>query len=209
MADVIVKKSTTALTKEQQLVVTDNIRLAHYIAEKYRATVKNLNYIDMDDMTDAAFLGLVKAASSFKPKLGFKFATYAVQIMHNECRMQLRSNKRLGNLIQVSLDVEVRGDADSEEIHLSDIIPDPHKAFDELPIFTKALAADLNAAFYASIQSLNGETQEMLLYWWTEGVLKSNYIRQEDLAAKFNTSQSWVSRVLRKIRKRLSDCIKL
>lgn len=75
-------------TNEMDTLVTDNTGLAGYVAKRFLSTG-----IDYDELCSAAYLGLVKAARSFKAEKG-TFATYAVRVMQNEILMFLRQNRK-------------------------------------------------------------------------------------------------------------------
>lgn len=76
------------LTKEMELLVTENMGLAGYMAKRFLNTG-----IDYDELCSIAYLGLTKAAGSFNAEKG-KFTTYAIRVMQNEILMYLRRNKK-------------------------------------------------------------------------------------------------------------------
>lgn len=76
------------LTKEMELLVTENMGLAGYMAKRFLNTG-----IDYDELCSIAYLGLTKAAGSFNAEKG-KFATYAIRVVHNEILAYLRNNKK-------------------------------------------------------------------------------------------------------------------
>lgn len=76
------------LTKEMELLVTENMSLAGYAVKQFLSTG-----IDYEELCSLAYLGLTKAAGSFNAEKG-KFATYAMRVMRNEILMYLRNNKK-------------------------------------------------------------------------------------------------------------------
>lgn len=77
------------LTKEMELMVTENMALAGHIAKKFLSTG-----IDSDDLRSLAYKGLVKAAESFDAGKGYKFSSFSNRCMRNEILMFLRQNKK-------------------------------------------------------------------------------------------------------------------
>ena len=95
------------LTKEMELLVTENMGLAGYAVKQFLSTG-----IDYEELCSLAYLGLTKAAGSFNAEKG-KFATYAMRVMRNEILMYLRRNKKHRQC--VSYDALMRsGDEDTD-----------------------------------------------------------------------------------------------
>lgn len=80
-----------ALTREQNKLVEDNIRLAYYIAQKWRKKLGNKSMFMIDEISSDCLLALVKAAKAFDPEKGVRFATFAARCMENEVLMSIRS----------------------------------------------------------------------------------------------------------------------
>lgn len=90
------------LTKEMELLVTENMGLAGYMAKRFLNTG-----IDYDELRSISYLGLTKAAGSFNAEKG-KFTTYAIRVIQNEILMYLRRNKKHRQC--VSYDAMMRSD---------------------------------------------------------------------------------------------------
>lgn len=100
-------------------LVTENIRLAYYVANKYRNTK-----LDYDDVLSSCFFGLTKAAKDFDSTKS-KFSTYAVLVMHNEVRMLFRYIKRRSlNVSYEEHNYEIYSSNDYKVIEDSDYIAD-------------------------------------------------------------------------------------
>lgn len=114
------------MTKDQEALVTENMRLAYYIARrKYR----NCG-MELEDTEATALLGLVKAAITFKPEKGISFSTYAGACIDNEIRLELRKKKRheyeyRENVMSLQ---EVICQNGRREGTLADVIADGHDA---------------------------------------------------------------------------------
>ena len=86
------------MTEEKERLVLDNLRLAEYMAQKYKSTG-----IDFDELTSISYMGLVKAANSYQPERG-KFSTLACQIIYRDIMYCIRKRKR--SIHCISLDSE-------------------------------------------------------------------------------------------------------
>lgn len=112
------------MTKEQEALVTENMRLAYYIARrKYR----NCG-VGMEDIEGTALLALVKAAKTFNPEKGISFSTYAGACINNEILLELRRKRRheyeyRENVMSLQ---EVICKDGTHEGFLADVIADPH-----------------------------------------------------------------------------------
>ncbi len=112
------------MTKEQEALVTENMRLAYYIA---RRKYKNCG-IETEDVEATALLGLVKAAKTFNPEKGILFSTYAGICIDNEILLELRRKRRheceyRGNVMSLQ---EVLCQDGEHVGPLEDVIADPH-----------------------------------------------------------------------------------
>ena len=103
-------------------MVEDNLPLARHIAKKWFGRTK----LENEDIISAAQYGLVKAAASFDPERGFCFSTYAVRVIENEIRMELRKIKNCP--VAISLDAEV---PETEDLTYADMVPDKRNLFED------------------------------------------------------------------------------
>ena len=110
------------MTEKESKLVEDNLPLARHIAKKWFGRTK----LENEDIISAAQYGLVKAAASYDPERGFCFSTYAVRVIENEIRMELRKIKNCPTAI--SLDAEVPG---TEELTYADMVPDKRNLFED------------------------------------------------------------------------------
>lgn len=88
------------MTKEEiNSLITENIKLAYIVLNKYAPKVKNL--IDYEELKSICLLGLTKAANTFNPDKGFAFSTYACKVISNDVLMELRSVNKLRKTISI------------------------------------------------------------------------------------------------------------
>jgi RNA polymerase sporulation-specific sigma factor len=176
------------LTEGQQKIVEDNIRLAGYMTQKW--IKKGVHNIDYEEIFSLFSFALCKAAASFDPKRGAKFATYAGRCMENEIKMAFRRKSRgAGENSEVTLGTVIASDEDGGEVMLQEVLRDnSHLEYDRI--------TDI---MYAK-EALNILSDRDLT------ILKSKYFfeeTQKEIAKRLNISQSYVSRIEKVILRRL------
>lgn len=178
------------MTKEQEKLIIDNERLAHYIANKYYE--KNSKY-DYEDFYGLARVGLIKAALVYNPKKG-KFSTIAVKCMRNEILMFFRKVK---NKEEASLEEVIHTNKDGSDIRLEELIYDKK--------------TDLSN--YADYINNDNAFEEIISYIISDKDTKKRnrilYIlsgmKQREIAEKMKISQPQVSRIGKKFIKDAKD----
>jgi RNA polymerase sporulation-specific sigma factor len=165
---------------EEELLVT-NRRLCFHIAKRYSNTG-----IDVEDLASIATIGLMKAYKSFDLSKNIKFATYASTIMNNEILMHLR-NARKHHAVVTSLDAEINSDGFEGEMSLKDVIAAPEddikfEDFKEMEYILKVF--NENAS----------DRDKTILYKCIIGK-----VNQYEVAEEMNVSQSYVSRLEKKV----------
>ena len=177
--------------KEQAraLLIQHNLRLVVYIARKFDNTG-----VDNDDLVSIGTIGLIKAINSFKTDKKIKLATYASRCIENEILMYLRRTARLKS--EVSFDEPLNTDFEGNELLLSDVL---------------GMSAD---TVYGDIEA-NAEKEQLkeALKKLSERERKIMFLRfglgggeemtQKDVADMLGISQSYISRLEKKIIKRL------
>ena len=177
--------------KEQakNLLIQHNLRLVVYIARKFDNTG-----VDNDDLVSIGTIGLIKAINSFKADKKIKLATYASRCIENEILMYLRRTARLKS--EVSFDEPLNTDFEGNELLLSDVL---------------GMSAD---TVYGDIEA-NAEKEQLkeALKKLTERERKIMFLRfglgggeemtQKDVADLLGISQSYISRLEKKIILRL------
>ena len=89
------------LTDEQKKLVEENMGLAYYCAHQMKIVP-----LDLEERISAAMFGLTKAAASYDPQAGARFATYAVRVIQNEIRMSLKKERKHLNVVSLSTPIE-------------------------------------------------------------------------------------------------------
>lgn len=181
------------LTKGDQsaraVLIERNLRLVVYIARKFENTG-----INIEDLISIGTIGLIKAVNTFKPEKKIKLATYASRCIENEILMYLRRTNKLKS--EISFDEPLNIDWDGNELLLSDVLGT------EEDIITKNLEStvDKNLLRDALSQLNKREQQIMMLRFGLQGQEEKT---QKDVADMLGISQSYISRLEKKIIRRL------
>ena len=171
------------------ILIERNLRLVVYIARKFENTG-----INIEDLISIGTIGLIKAVNTFNPEKKIKLATYASRCIENEILMYLRRNNKIRS--EVSFDEPLNIDWDGNELLLSDVLGT------EEDIITKDLEAnvDRNLLTKALTQLSDREKQIMELRFGLAGEEEKT---QKDVADMLGISQSYISRLEKRIIKRL------
>ncbi len=173
----------------RQGLIEHNLRLVVYIARKFENTG-----VGIEDLISIGSIGLIKAVNTFDPAKKIKLATYASRCIENEILMHLRRSSRMK--MEVSLEEPLNVDWDGNELLLSDIMgtePDlVGKALDE-----EADKALLNEA----LSSLSAREKKIIRMRFGLGGHKEQ--TQKEVADALGISQSYISRLEKRIIKRL------
>ena len=175
--------------KAKQLLTEHNLRLVVYIARRFENTGLNL-----EDLISIGTIGLIKAINTFKSAKSIKLATYASRCIENEILMYLRkvSNQRT----EVSFDEPLNTDWDGNELLLSDVLGTDD---DEVcrPLEDDADKQMLTAA----IRTLNERERNIIVLRF--GLDGKNELTQKEVADLMGISQSYISRLEKRIIVRL------
>jgi RNA polymerase sporulation-specific sigma factor len=175
----------------KNLLITHNLRLVVYIAKKFDTSGTNI-----EDLISIGTIGLIKAVNTFRPDKNIKLATYASRCIENEILMYLRKFSGLKN--EVSIDEPLNVDWDGNELLLSDVLgSDPNEIS----------AIIENEAEKEVLNSLVNDLSErektiMRLRFGLNGVKE---LTQKDVADKLGISQSYISRLEKRIISRLKE----
>jgi len=164
----------------KQVLIEHNLRLVVYIAKKFDNTG-----IGVEDLISIGTIGLIKAINTYNPEKNIKLATYASRCIENEILMYLRRNNKVR--MEVSIDEPLNVDWDGNELLLSDIL-----GTDEDIIYKdKALSklSDREKLIISLRFGLNNREEEAMT--------------QKEVADLLGISQSYISRLEKKIMKRL------
>ncbi|APC48711.1 RNA polymerase sporulation sigma factor SigE [Virgibacillus halodenitrificans] len=171
------------------ILIERNLRLVVYIARKFENTG-----INIEDLISIGTIGLIKAVNTFNPEKKIKLATYASRCIENEILMYLRRNNKLKS--EISFDEPLNIDWDGNELLLSDVLGT------EEDIITKNLENNVDKSLLkdALSQLKAREKQIMELRF---GLVGEEAKTQKDVADMLGISQSYISRLEKKIIRRL------
>ena len=187
----LVRKVNAGDAQARATMIERNLRLVVYIARKFENTG-----ISIEDLISIGTIGLIKAVNSFNPDKNIKLATYASRCIENEILMVLRKTNRLK--LEVSFDEPLNTDWDGNELLLSDILgtePD-------------LVSRDLDSAIekemlYNAIRTLNPREKSIVNLRY--GLGKEKEHTQKEVADMMGISQSYISRLEKRIIEKLKD----
>ena len=176
--------------KARNTLVEHNLRLVVYIAKKFDNTG-----VGVEDLISIGTIGLMKAINTFNPTKNIKLATYASRCIENEILMYLRRTSKMK--MEVSFDEPLNVDWDGNELLLSDILGT------EDDIIYKDMEVEVEKKLLKrAIDKLSPREKNIieLRYGLTPG---GREYTQKEVADQMNISQSYISRLEKKIMKRL------
>ena len=187
--EVLINKLPKGDETARAMLIERNLRLVVYIARKFENTG-----INIEDLISIGTIGLIKAVNTFNPEKKIKLATYASRCIENEILMYLRRNNKIRS--EVSFDEPLNIDWDGNELLLSDVLGT------EEDIITKDLEANVDRKLLtkALTQLTDREKQIMELRFGLAGQEEKT---QKDVADMLGISQSYISRLEKRIIKRL------
>ena len=175
-------------------LIEHNLRLVVFLAKKYENTG-----IELEDLVSIGTIGLLKGIKTFSIDKNIKLATYASRCIDNEILMFLRKNKKVKT--EISLDESLSFDADGNELHLEDILGT------ESDIVTKPLEDELNKKLmFEEINKLSSRDKQIIAMRY--GLFNQEERTQKEVAEILGISQSYISRIEKKVIKKLKCIVK-
>ena len=173
----------------KQLLIEHNLRLVVFIARRFENTGVNL-----EDLISIGTIGLIKSISTYRLDKKIKLATYASRCIENEILMHIR--KIAGQKAEISLDEPINMDYDGNELLLSDILGTDEN------VVTGHLeeAVDLQLLRQALQQLPDREREIICMRYGLQGYRE---LTQKEVAQKLGISQSYISRLEKRIMQRL------
>ncbi len=172
------------LTARDKLI-EHNLRLVVYIAKKFESSG-----IELEDLISIGAIGLIKAVKTYSVDKNIKLATYASRCIENEILMQLRKNTRIKN--EISLDEPLSSDGEGNELLLADII-----SVDE-DCVTKNIETTAEKQILMSVLEKLDSREQMIMYL-RFGLAGNEEKTQKEVADLMGISQSYISRIEKKI----------
>ena len=190
-AECIEKLLTEEGTEARTKLIEHNLRLVVYIAKKFDNTG-----VGVEDLISIGTIGLIKAINTFNPQKNIKLATYASRCIENEILMYLRRNSKLK--MEVSIDEPLNVDWDGNELLLSDIL-----GTDEDVIYRDIETEVEKSLLKKAVDQLS--TRERTIVELRFGLYRENAgeLTQKEVADLLGISQSYISRLEKKIMRRL------
>ncbi len=178
-------------TEVKSILIEHNLRLVVYIAKKFDNTG-----VGVEDLISIGTIGLIKAINTFKKDKKIKLATYASRCIENEILMYLRRSAK--TKMEVSIDEPLNVDWDGNELLLSDILGT------EEDIIYKDLESEVDRDLLKKAMDVLSE-REKLIVDLRFGLSNENdeELTQKEVADMLGISQSYISRLEKKIMKRL------
>ncbi len=170
-------------------LIERNLRLVVYIARRFENTG-----VGIEDLISIGTIGLIKAVSTYKPAKNIKLATYASRCIENEILMHLRKTSNLKS--EVSFDEPLNTDWDGNELLLSDILGT------EGDLVMKPIEEDVDRQLlFQAMEKLDGREREIITMRF--GLDGRPERTQKEVADRLGISQSYISRLEKRIISRL------
>lgn len=181
--------------KARDKLIEHNLRLVVFLAKKYENTK-----IDLEDLVSIGTIGLIKGVNTYQNDKNIKLATYASRCIDNEILMYLRKTKR--KRTEVSFEDSLSYDAEGNELHLEDVLGTDEN------IVTKPIEDELDKhLMYKEVSKLPDRDKEIIELRY--GLNGKKELTQKEVAKLLGISQSYISRIEKKVIKRISNIIKI
>lgn len=175
----------------KSILIEHNLRLVVYIAKKFDNTG-----VGVEDLISIGTIGLIKSINTFNPGKNIKLATYASRCIENEILMYLRRNNK--HRMEVSIDEPLNVDWDGNELLLSDIL-----GTDEDVIYKDLEDEVERKLLIRAIAKLSEREQTIIRLRFGIGNADGKELTQKEVAELLGISQSYISRLEKKIMRRL------
>ncbi|MCI7321692.1 MAG: RNA polymerase sporulation sigma factor SigE [Lachnospiraceae bacterium] len=180
----------------RKMLIEHNLRLVVYLAKKFENTG-----ICVEDLISIGTIGLIKGINTFNPSKKIKLATYASRCIENEILMYLRRNNKVK--LEVSFDEPLNVDWDGNELLLSDIL-----GTDEDIIYRDMENEEETRLLKAAVEKLGAREKQIICLRYGIGQKDGQEMTQKEVADLLGISQSYISRLEKKIILRLGKEIR-
>ena len=179
--------------RAREKLIEHNLRLVVFLAKKYENTG-----VDLEDLVSIGNIGLIKGINTFSSDKNIKLATYCSRCIENEILMFLRKNKKLK--MEVSIDCPLSLDGDGNELHLEDVI-----GTDKDVVSNDIEEKSNKEVMINCILKLKPRDRDIMNLRY--GLLGSEEYTQKEVASMLGISQSYISRIEKKVIKKLQMII--
>ena len=176
-------------------LIEHNLRLVVFLAKRYENTK-----VDLEDLVSIGSIGLIKGINTYKRGKNIKLATYCSRCIDNEILMYLRKNKKTKT--DISFEESLSFDSDGNELHLEDILGT------DSDIVTKPLEDEYDKEILKQELSKLEDRDKEIMYL-RYGLGGKDELTQKEVAEMLNISQSYISRIEKKVIKKLKQVIKI
>lgn len=190
-SEVIGRLGTEGEEEAKSLLIEHNLRLVVYIAKKFDNTG-----VGVEDLISIGTIGLIKSINTYNPGKNIKLATYASRCIENEILMYLRRNNK--TRLEVSIDEPLNVDWDGNELLLSDIL-----GTEEDIIYRDMENEVERGLLLKAINKLSEREKTIIRLRFGLGMRDSKELTQKEVANLLGISQSYISRLEKKIMKQL------
>ncbi len=188
-----IRKAAEGNSEARDRLITHNLRLVVYIARKFENSG-----VGIEDLISIGTIGLIKAVGTFRSDKNIKLATYSSRCIENEILMYLRKNTQLKN--ELSIDEPLNVDWDGNELLLSDILgSDPD-------IVNRNIEQEAERDLLLECVSRLSQREQTIMEL-RFGIRGKQEHTQKEVADMLGISQSYISRLEKKIIKRLKKDI--
>lgn len=191
----ILEKLANGDESVRQTLVERNLRLVVYIAKKFENTG-----VGLEDLISIGTIGLMKAINTFNTDKNIKLATYASRCIDNEILMFLRKNKRRTK--EVSFEDSINFDSEGNELKIEDVF-----GTEEDIVHKSIECQEDKTTLEEEIKNLDDRDREIIEFRYGLGGHKE--LTQKELADKLSISQSYISRIEKKVIKKLKNLMKI
>lgn len=173
----------------KDILIEHNLRLVVFLAKKYENTG-----VDLEDLVSIGTIGLIKGINTFSSDKNIKLATYASRCIDNEILMFLRKNKKIKT--EVSIDQSLSFDGEGNELHLEDVLGT------DADIVTRGIEEETEKKLMLDeVMRLKPRDRDIIVLRY--GLMGHDELTQKEVAEKLGISQSYISRIEKKVIKRL------
>ena len=191
----LVKLSNSGDLDARNKLIEHNLRLVVFLAKKYDNTM-----YDLEDLVSIGTIGLIKGIKTYKLDKNIKLATYASRCIDNEILMFLRKNKRRMN--EISLEDTINFDSEGNELKFEDIFGT------EEDVVEKELENKENQKLMIN-EILKLNERDKIIKEKRYGLFGNEELTQKEIANKMSISQSYISRIEKKVVKKLKILLKM
>ena len=192
--DYVIKAKNGDITA-RNILIEHNLRLVVYLAKKH----ENTGY-DLDDLVSIGSIGLIKGINTYKLDKNIKLATYASRCIANEILMFLRKNKK--RKTEISFEDALNYDSEGNELHLEDILGT------EDDLVSKEYEEKVNKILLQKeLEKLKDRDKQIMIMRY--GLNNTKEYTQKEVADLLGISQSYISRIEKKVIKNLKIIMKV